>query len=103
MSFELRREAAHEGCLSTWHSRLVPHQVGLNGGTLDVLATDGADPLLGAPQPTLFGYVVMRVGVEILDRMMRIKDIPLNVGSFMRMRFELLLFVLNEFSHVELV
>ena len=35
--------------------------------------------------------------------MMRIKDIPLNVGSFMRMRLELLLFVLNEFSHVELV
>ena len=103
MSFELRREAAHEGRLSTWHSRLVPHQVGLNGGTLDVLATDGADPLLGAPQPTLFGYVVMRVGVEILDRMVRIEDIPLNVGSFMRMRFELLLFVLNEFSHVELV
>ena len=103
MPFELRREAAHEGHLSARHSRLVAHQVGLYRGTLDVLTTDGTDPLLCAPQSTLSGYVVMRVGVEILDRMMRIKDIPLNVGSFMRMRLELLLLVLNEFSHVELV
>ena len=41
--------------------------------------------------------------IEILDRVVRVEDIPLDVGSFMRMRFELLLFVLNEFSHVELV